>query len=154
MQSARVGSLWEPVCVCHQDTVRASQGDLREALWRSVTTLCKGPSLCSEAGMEPGGGVAPRTNSGAEWSSVNSFSVSSVSLRLWSLPLTQATYCICVCSEHAHQWLWRATWQPQSPFPWDSFLFKQEEHTEAGATSYLQTLVGSSRLPEHLWSTV
>lgn len=105
MLSPGVGSLWEPVCLSpgHSE----SQPWRLEGPWRSITTLCKGPSRCREAGMELGGRLVPRTNSGAMQSSVNSFAVSSVSLRLWSLPLTQATYCICVCSEHAHQWLWR-----------------------------------------------
>lgn len=106
MQSTRVGSLWEPVCLSpgHSESQpRRPEG----STWRPIITPSKGPSLCTEAGMEWGGKLGPRTHSGAMWSSVNPFSVSSESLRLWSLPLTQATYCICVCSEHAHQWLWR-----------------------------------------------
>lgn len=61
MQNNGLGSPWEPVCVCHQDTARASQGDLREAPQRPIPAISKGPPLlCSEAGSQRRGRLVPR----------------------------------------------------------------------------------------------
>lgn len=65
MQNTGLGSPWEPVCVCHQDTARASQGDLREAPQRPIPAISKGPPLlCSEAGSQRRGRLVPRDTLG------------------------------------------------------------------------------------------
>lgn len=87
---------------CHQDTATASQGDLREAPGRPITVLGKGPSLCSEPGMQQGRRLVRRTHSGAMWAEVHPlFSLSCVLETLTSAfehKQLMAYVCVCVLS--------------------------------------------------------
>lgn len=128
------------LCVCHQDTAAASQGDLREAPGRPITVLGKGPPLCSEPGTQQGGRLVRRTHSGAMWAEIHPLSSLSCVLETLTSAFEhkQLMAYVCVCAGHTYMALQGTTQQPQSPFPCDSSLFTWEECAGAGTTSGLQ----------------